>query len=508
MPKIFLTTNGVQESVLRPVVVDILRDISKATGLPENISILYPGDDEVAIQPGSALSDVDIDPNLPFSSKLAVQVDELYNAERLLTTAVCVAENLPVFRDDALQVILHPAYSEQDVTINIRYRAKDKTLAIRWRDDMRMRVSMGRAQLLHSVQYHYLIPEEFIVILKEIHRLREAVAGYGETFEQWMSKYASQRVSQVSTFDGGQMAWAVAETQARIQGTFDFETAEAPVKEDGGDAYTISFAYKFKFYKPLGAEMSYPLVIHNQMIKYRPSNEDLPYRTETKQIAYSLSARNFAGLERGKRLLGNSNGYAIPPYDEFQPQSVPVHTLRVFTALTSIDTAEGANPRFLFNLTQLGEQWELHTAITRLVHKELTWLVKHRQSIFHLSLFEGFDLRPAESLSVDADLNVFLTFDPDLRKYYHVRFAIVDDPSLLNDPAQQRLREDGEALNLIFQALGVTTPIPIMTGNYVSRADYQAALDILNAGKYMLGNRQARPIMSNVMSLAVSAERI
>jgi hypothetical protein len=111
---------------------------------------------------------------------MSLVVTEEYLADRMLVNVAFRPENNFVFRDDRLDTSICPMYSSTRVTISFKYRAKDKTEAIRWRDDIRNRTSMNREHFLHDITYHYLVPLEQIVILKEIHRMREAGAPDGE----------------------------------------------------------------------------------------------------------------------------------------------------------------------------------------------------------------------------------------------------------------------------------------------------------------------------------------
>ena len=55
MPKIITITPEVKESVTRPVIVDITKQLLEITGLPQDTELLYPDDFGNAKQPGSEL---------------------------------------------------------------------------------------------------------------------------------------------------------------------------------------------------------------------------------------------------------------------------------------------------------------------------------------------------------------------------------------------------------------------------------------------------------------------
>lgn len=492
--------------------MDITRQLFELTGISDSTQILYPGDTARAKQPGSAVDGNSTDPSFssattPFTSRMFVEVEEVEQADRLLATAVFGGENLPVFRDDRVETIIAPVYSTQEMVINFRYRAQDKTMGLRWRDEIRGKTPQLREQFLHDITYHYNLPPEYMVILEEIHRMREAVAPYGETFEQWFGMYSSQRVGQITTMAGSQPSWTVAETQTRVIGYFDFEgVPEKGEKDSEGDTWIISFAYKFRYDKPVGAAMSYPLMVHNQLIKYRPDQpENL---LDAKLRSYSQSGLNFRFFEQGNKLLGISNGVAIPSFDEFIPSSVPLNTTRVFTALTSVSTDPAADPLVLFNLGDLGSQVSLDPAVLAFLQGEVPYLTKLYASPFLVSLYRDTNLLPATKLTVDASLNVRSTEPLDLRHYYHVRFGLLDDLSLLTADAQARLRKNADVLGLIFVAQGAEMCVPpTLAANYVTKTSFGAAVDCSNRAKLAQGDGQIRQF-NTVMTLFLISDKI
>lgn len=452
MPKILLTVPETNESVTRPIVLDITRQLFDITGISHGTSIFYPGDLEKTMQPGSSFGHTGDINTLPFSARVSVEVEEIYEMDKIGTTATMRPENLFIFRDDRIETLIKPAYSATDVVLSFKYRAVDKVTATRWRDDIRAKISMMRDVYLHDITYHYLIPPEFLVILKEIHTLRETVDGYGETYDDYFRANATQRASVLTTLAGTRGAWGISEKQMRIVGWFDFEGGpELGSREDEGDTWTISFSYKFKYDKPIACVMFYPLMIHNQLIgqKYRPSEG--VYEVENHVRSYSLSALHFNEFEKGKRIQNIQKGIAIPAYDEFIPGNVVTSTIRLFTALTSVDETSNV----LMNMCELGDI-ELHPEIIKFMVTEAPYMSKSYDSIFSLSLYQSVDLLDDNMVKIDSALNVSSVNTLSLRSYYHIRLSIVSNLFLLKKEALDRLRENGVVLGLILEMIDPT----------------------------------------------------
>ena len=122
----------------------------------------------------------------PFVGRVEVEQEELYLEEGLLTANITNGSEVCLFWDSNLPVTIRPIYTKTECKINFKYHASNRASAIKWRDNLRRRMSSGMQALLHEVIYHYSAPYFFYTILKEIHEKREAVAGYNEDFHTWL----------------------------------------------------------------------------------------------------------------------------------------------------------------------------------------------------------------------------------------------------------------------------------------------------------------------------------
>jgi hypothetical protein len=502
MPKILVEVPDTVEGILRPVSLDIARTLFGNTQVVKDIQILFPGDIERAQQKGGSIDELsEQNPDsvkFPYTSQMSMEVQEEYVEDRMLTSAIFRPEELFVFRDDAIETGIRPVYSMTQTTINFKYRAKDKTEAIRWRDDIRNRTAANRDVFVHDVKYHYLVPKEMIVILKELHRMREAVAPYGDDWETYWRENVSSRVSWLTNQSGQQGAWGVAESQLRVQGWFDFTgVPEQGNKDNDGSTWTISFAYHFQYEKPIACSMYYPLMIHNQVVaqKYRPGpDEQPPYQIEAQARSYSLTGRQLRHFETGTPLyhLTKRPGHQIPSFDEFLPEQVIPQTLRVFTLMIQLDPA---NPRALFNLkTDLGDI-ALNDDMWCCIDKEIPFMTQPGQSVFNLSLYRSTHLMTPNWISIDANYNITATADLDLRQYYHVRFSIARDLRQVNPNALKRLQSCPDCFNEILAAIDPTLPgkglLPcVVGGTWVPSQCLDQAIDEIDRGTLSQGNHQ------------------
>ena len=507
MPKIYLSIPGSRESVTRPVVSHITNQLMEWTGISKKTTIFYPGDNERIAQVGGTISPSDTPNITPHQERLSIEVDENTDQARMISEAIFRPEHFAIFSDEKLGVEITPVYSTSELTINFKYRAKDKSTASRWRDEIRARTSANREYFLHSVDYCYLLPDEEVLILKEIHRLRENVAPYNEDWDTYFKAHSTNKLTVLNNLSGSQGAYAIPETQAQVTGWFDFEgEPEKGSRENEGDVWVISFAYKASYSKPIGCILTYPILIHNQLLseKFRP---ETPYPESAKpQGYYSLSGAAFSTFNATNRTLGIASGISIPGIDEFMPSSIMPNTVRVFTALCSIDTTPNADQTLLLNLNQLGESL-LDPEIIPFLSNEAPYVNHPYMSVFNVAVYDGVYMLSPNQFSVSPNLDVKLNFTPNLRNNYRVRLGLATNFKYIKQDRVTAIQDYPKALGLVLNALGCEfDESKVLKGIFVPN-DYFAQL--INRLDYLDGNiRQNNHVgLNTVQILTVKAER-
>jgi hypothetical protein len=442
MPTIVLAVPETYDSITRPVIYDVTRKLFALTGLPENTPIMYPSPNGQTMQPGSTLLHDPADSDLAFDNQMSVEVDESPVLDRTLSTAVVYPENLFIFHDPRIETIMKPAYRETEITINFKFRAIDEVSAKRWRDQLGIKMSQMRDLLVLDVRYAYQVPPAAMVILHEIHRLMENVAPYGVSFSQWFKNSATATATVVANMSGTQVQVAIPEHQGRIVGYWDFSgEPEAGSKEDQGETWTINVAFKFRYDKPLSVVLQYPQIIHNQSIKYKDTTP--VYNPEQIKKTYSLSAYYLDQFNRTRALdniINNNFGIQLPAWDEFVPKTIPPYYINILTGLTTLDLTTGGHPTLLMNLDVLSEGYSLDAAMKAFMIGEAPFMTQLFQSVFSCNLYLSNGIMADGSITVDNELNVSTTFNPNPRARFHVWFGLCTNWQFLSPAAVARLR--------------------------------------------------------------------
>lgn len=460
MPNVSLTVPEVQQSVARPVIYDIVRQVCAITKLPDNLPIYIPGDTEAVSQQGSTLNDqqANVDPTrLSADNNIQIEVEESFNEGNVLSTAVAQTEQLPLFFDPALAVMIKPAYAAVDVKITFKFSSNSRTLTERWRNDMRMRISMLRDINLHILKYHYPIPQAFYNVLVEIHKRREAVDGYKEDFNTYLQTNCSTNVTRAADLTGKTTGFVVAQTQTRVQGLFDVEIAPEKAQREGNSENWVStFTYNFTYDKPVMVNMKYPVMVHNQLMPEELLVFKEPPEYSKRNLTWTsslLAARHFEAESRIEAARAKQVVTTVPSYDEFLPLQRPYGSQPYLTMLCQVDASD---PTLMLNLADLGE-YALDADVMAFVKAgEYKFMGKPRQSILSVTPFVGNIPVQFDGYLIDDQMNVRTTVPQSMRLIHRVSFALNTNLGQLPTEALKRLRRNPAAGNKLLRAINAT----------------------------------------------------
>lgn len=434
MPKSLTTNPDINHSYIRPVIFDIARQVLRWTGQNPEIPILFTGESEVMYQPNSVIEEEKRNIRLPSDLKFYIEVEEDYDMEKLLSIATLQDEQLPYFWDKNIGISLAPIYSPAVIRLNFKLREQDSNRIRRWRDDMRLRIGQGRDQHSHNISYYYLVPNEYQEMLKHFHELREKVAGYGDTYEEWLFGNSIPAVTEMVTMAGHQPQLAVTETATRVMGMFDFDVPEKAQKDNDTSAHSIAFTYVIRCDIPLATAAKYPPAIHNQHIdmKYIPKRFDNTPEFVASRGSVSTVALRYFEKDVGIRPTFET-GYRLPYYNDYRVGIEPKSSIRVLSALTSLEEDAQGNQTPLLNFKDLkGEVY--NDRWLRLLKNESKYLNTFTYSLVYVVVAENNEILHPSRYHVTEDLDVVLTTPGDLRMMYHVGMYILRDPTMIVNP--------------------------------------------------------------------------
>lgn len=462
MPRVYLAVPEMENLIERPVILGVIRDLFKFTGIPESTKILFSSDLNVAAQNGSTIDNSDDVALFNQKSKLFVTVEEKPYENAPQNSYAFKANQKPILYDDRLGIISRVEYKHMEVRVSIRYRATDKNEAKRWRTEMLGRIDLQRNVYMHRIEYAYPIPEEFFYILKELHATMETNNGYGVSFDDYVKNIIVDRVTCVTDVAGKNGLQVVPEAQGRIQGWFDNDFTDPGDRENNTTNWNISVDYVFTYEKPITMSLSYPLFVHQKLIpatiapRFVDEFGKANPRVTQERTLYGKALANFevTTMRDARRA---QQGFDIPWYDEWLPRNVRSYTIRVFTARCVTDPKD---KRAICNIMDVQPMVKLKPSIINFLKGEGKYMVYPYGSIFTLDLYDEFDFVDFKTVRMDSNLEIRTTFDMDVRKNYHLRLGMIDNLLLLQPDAILRLRADPTVLYDVISVLYPYIPDP------------------------------------------------
>jgi len=454
MPNVNVTIPETIETITRPVVYDIIKQVSSITKINKVSKVFFPGENtKMQTQSSSIDSDQERFPLFNTNYITYIEVNEDYLEENINSTAISRNEHSPIFLDPQLDIKISPIYVSTVVEINFKYTTPSRAEALRWRDDIRIKVSQMRDINLHDITYSYHIPYQYMTLLKVIWERRESIEPYGQSFEEYIRSNFTNRLTLVGDLVGKDARLVIPETQMRIIGDYDFDAVpEKPEKSDDG-VWIINFSYKFIYDKPIACNMKYPIMVHNQLLPINYTNfVDKSYDLDKVSKRFTKSLNALHAFEVGTVMTAaRDDGVVkrIPEVDDFIVKNHPVATGSIFIALVEVEE----DKRTLLNLHELGDIVLDSDIVQFLEDGEYQYLTQTYKSIFNISLYRNDYLTSKETISIDSNLTVKATNDLNLRNQHRVRFSIVTDLTLLDPKAIERLRNNPIVLVKVIQSI-------------------------------------------------------
>ncbi len=422
MPKVTTEIPEVEESIKRPIVFDVIREMIKQTGLDPNTPILYAGETSTSIpQVGSTLDDSN-DPynaqvRLPSQDRLIISVTEDYPEETGMTMAINRPEVPTFFADTGLSVYMKPVYETTLFTISVRYRALTKTQADKWRNNLYRSIGKMKMGYQHQIQYHYPLPNSFMYLLYVIWQMREANLPLNEALGAYIKRCMDPRFTVITNQAGKAPTLVMRESQVCVIGNYEIQDAAKFDRDDSTNTWETGFDYTFTADVCHQCWMEYPLMVHNQLIPSQFYTN--PWPVDWRDFIHQTSLSKWA-LDKISDpiqvMAGGVQGISIPYFDDWLPGQELPQTIMIARILLQVDQA---NPQNILNLGQLGDfVWD--SDVLAYMTAAYQGLAQWCGAAITVTLYRGSSPLASSMISIDNQLNITSVYPLDPTAIYHL----------------------------------------------------------------------------------------
>lgn len=463
MPCCLIPVPDIEQTVTRPTVYQIVKQIYEIAELPLDTEIVFAGKRGARSTAGSTISDAGHTsiPKTRFSASniTFITVTEDYNAEAVQEIQPMAWDNRPIFVDSAVGLTLRPVYLPSMVEIEVTFRHSSETEIRKWISKTMARVSHGRDVNLHDITYTFPITHAFTLLLEDVHTLRETVEGYGEDLGEYFEKHRSSRMTILSNQAGEQRHIVVKEKQSQILGQFSFPVVpEKPEHLQDLGLWQGRFTYQYRYDRPDQLLVEYPIAVHNQ---YMPEKywkhllSVVDYQDHRYYQSFSYHALQNFSSDRYTDISRSPYPYIqIPAYDDFgekygnEDTIFPSDTATILIAMSFLDE----DKKTLLNLRELGDYYIDEDVLGFLV-TESPYINFLHKSIFNISVYQDGVRVTDDKIEVTPSLDVRFTEQRSMRSRYHVRLSAIPNMRKPLYDALKRLTAHPKAFYKVIRAM-------------------------------------------------------
>lgn len=441
MPLLNLPIPETRDNVSRPAVFAVLRHLTGLIDISDKTPVQFAGNQLEIQQIGSA---VDQNPRswarLPYSDLLMIYVEEKSVDTDIYARHVLTPDERYIFQDEDLNIYLRPVYDSTEMTITIRVRVPSWTQAEEVKNKLIAQLSAGLGPVEIPIDYHYIVPQAHQLMLYEFWKIRELVDPLNETCPAWFKRSFTPHLTAVANQAGKHTTLAIRETQLGNLAVMESATigeAKEQLREGGGYQQDIIFTYRFQ--KPIECVLSYPLVIHNQLIpeKYYKTHFEAGWREHLGAAGADRTA--MANISEPPTPYDGQMGIRIPDYDDWVPYTDVNKTMPVLRFMMQVDLD---NRTDLLDLNDFPDY--------TLTPETIAYLTASRkgsreQGICALTftLFRKYFPMDKRSVILNEDLTLSSSADMNPRLNWHFVIGYNTDPFNMDDTAKRILSKHG-----------------------------------------------------------------
>jgi len=444
MPVLALTLDEVKKTICNSVIFKIIDDLKVKTKLPRDIPIIYNDDMDVAktnLQ-DNAVSQSSTLPTVASQRRINIFAREEYNQDDIASTAVLQNNSFPIFRDNTNDIFINLVYIKVDYTLEVAYTSPSRTECIRWRDDIRARLSQMQSHMVHDVSYIVFLPTIVQDFISDMHENINRLAPID--IVEYFRIHGDNRLRLYTDLNSNNPQIGLEEIQTRILGLYDFSPLPEEVEKDKETGtYTVKFNYKFSFDRPALVRIMYPIMVANKIVpsKYLEHiTNPLNYLNQEKKknLVYTQSGHFLSKFEAHRQLeyrINTDLPIRIPYFDNYQERKMfPGYAVQA-TILVDINEVD---KRTLLNLKDLKRYHIRDDILQYIINGEKNYITKPYQSFIYIGVSQRDKHYNNHILTIDDDLNVKSTVDLDLMRETRIIFNFIYDFTYLNKAALQR----------------------------------------------------------------------
>lgn len=434
---------GIEETITRPVIVQVTNDIKRLLGVNQDVYTSYDTRD-LTIKKKNKLGEV-LGDNTIKDEVMIIEFTEMSTENNELNLVPIRPDYKYIYKDDDIGSIIIPIQHDRRISLRVKYSTKSKSEAYALVNRLKLLTSDDSMFRIHELEYHYVIPlyvSRLLQHLNDLKNLREE-SGNKLDLEEYIDKHFDNRVDFLNPHDGNsnKLDLGIREAQLGVEGWIvDDLHGITPEYDDSLGYWSIDFEYQIMYEKPISLLLKWPIVVYNTVI-------DKEFRNFIKESRHPITSARYTGraedlnkiTQRDTVFYIHSNSFYIhiPQYDRFILPKPPSFYSRMFACLTIVDEDDR---NYLFNIHEIPKiEFKPHV-IKFLMESERDHVFKLQSSLFYIEIWrDGIkDNHLGPRLEEDGTIRTQVPLD--IKKTYRVAFNVLTDLNVMYASGKQRYR--------------------------------------------------------------------
>lgn len=440
---------GLEETVTRPIIIQVLRDLGKEIGCSSKPYLYIDENSEIKKTRSSNKSVLSSTANSPirkFSGKSkeylrVTSINETVTPGFEIDTNINFPKTKPFFYDREINFQVKTIIQERKLDISIEYGTIDKAYLNGVINILRTLPTFSECKFLHNLEYKLFMPKSIKHLLGHIYLKKKKRWSDEEllTFKEYVESIADDRltefVSHKSSPDGFKLG--IKEKLVEVLGVLNSDVHNLTI-EPNDDGYTINLDYTIYYQVPIAIDVTYPLVVFNSVI----SSKEMNFKPRTGRTLSDNNTSDLIGLRRLFRdpiasdYMGKISSYVkYPVNDDAMPN---IHPDRYTRLLTNLFTVDENNPRDVMNINDIKGAKFKHFVKQFILANEYKYVTKQCRSYLYFTIYENDNLL-YDKLEIDENGNITTNFDMNIRKTYRLVLFLLSDLDYLSLEDRRRI---------------------------------------------------------------------
>lgn len=422
---------------IKRMIKDVVSDYKVFLSIPKDFIVHISNDFDEIMEKKYGESEPS---NQPRTRKIEVHYEE--NNEDFQDNSVMnkAEEEYCVFKDTESNVKLAPVIKSFKYTLTVEITAKSKSILNAAIGKIRSRDAVIRKNFRHNnISTSCYIDNRAVILLNEINEKRKTLYP-NEKVSDYIKKYRNDTLVTTNS-SGADNAKNILGIKTNFSNIYSMLTTEANglKAEYNSDNKNYNLTLNFDLYLnlPIALNASYPSVIFNKPLNKLFVQSIDPYELHIGEPRYIDEFDKISRVHPEIYTDRTINYVSIPLWDTHILPEVGSSYRRIFSALLD---ATGHNPLVsVMNLEHMSTKVKIKDEfIAFFKNGEYQYILSLFKSVFLLNVFEDDKIISNSYITIDSDLNIFVSKQMDIKKLYRVSLSICLSPNLLTLEAYKR----------------------------------------------------------------------